>query len=253
MFNQIDYTNDTLPKFKVSRLKQICRSLNLNRISNLKKGDLISMIREHHQWTAPMDEARLREPFDQQLNISDLGSYSLKVLKNYCKDLNLAGYSNKNKLDVIRMLHEYFDYEAPELECAICTDSSHRLFKLPCNHEFHYKCLKKWVKKNTSCPMCRCSILNKMETLQDISIDLLELLPQNEQNIYIDHIYQSDKQQIISKLLSHQKFGYILRRKDKERRHAYNQIVSCFKKITARDSQNLISELYQIQFARLMH
>lgn len=46
-----------------------------------------------------------------------------------------------------------------ETECNICMD--HFVFKqykriLPkCNHTFHKKCIDSWLKKNSSCPVCR--------------------------------------------------------------------------------------------------
>ena len=30
--------------------------------------------------------------------------------------------------------------------------------KLPCDHIFHYKCIKKWIEKKETCPYCRTEI-----------------------------------------------------------------------------------------------
>ena len=43
------------------------------------------------------------------------------------------------------------------MECPVCYASLYKgkTFKTTCNHVFHAKCLKRWYKNNTSCPMCR--------------------------------------------------------------------------------------------------
>lgn len=33
--------------------------------------------------------------------------------------------------------------------------------KLPCEHIFHYKCIKRWIEKNDTCPYCRSIIDNE--------------------------------------------------------------------------------------------
>lgn len=45
-------------------------------------------------------------------------------------------------------------------ECSIClTNCSPKQLKtLPCEHQFHKKCVNKWLKKNNSCPLCRAVI-----------------------------------------------------------------------------------------------
>ena len=40
-------------------------------------------------------------------------------------------------------------------ECPICFESCKQNIFLPCKHYFHYECLKTWLNKNNSCPLCR--------------------------------------------------------------------------------------------------
>jgi len=50
--------------------------------------------------------------------------------------------------------------------CSICHDNytQHEpICKLPCDHEFHNKCIKQWFEHNKTCPMCR---QNSYSTLQ---------------------------------------------------------------------------------------
>ena len=40
--------------------------------------------------------------------------------------------------------------------CSICLDSMYsRTIKTPCNHSFHFGCLKRAIRHNTRCPLCR--------------------------------------------------------------------------------------------------
>ncbi|KAG6577373.1 putative RING-H2 finger protein ATL19, partial [Cucurbita argyrosperma subsp. sororia] len=48
------------------------------------------------------------------------------------------------------------------VDCAICLEDFEKgelcqIFPV-CNHIFHYCCIQRWLKKNMTCPICRCSI-----------------------------------------------------------------------------------------------
>jgi hypothetical protein len=46
-----------------------------------------------------------------------------------------------------------------EVICTICLDKiNENNVKLICNHNFHKKCLDKWLSINNSCPLCRCNV-----------------------------------------------------------------------------------------------
>lgn len=44
--------------------------------------------------------------------------------------------------------------------CAICLDCilphTHTKTVMPCGHVFHHRCATVWLKRNESCPTCRC-------------------------------------------------------------------------------------------------
>lgn len=41
-------------------------------------------------------------------------------------------------------------------ECCICCELiKEKGARIPCNHYFHYPCIFKWFKKNSTCPLCR--------------------------------------------------------------------------------------------------
>ena len=48
--------------------------------------------------------------------------------------------------------------------CSICLDELNNFpqTKILCNHKFHKKCIMKWFKNNTSCPVCRQDVYKTM-------------------------------------------------------------------------------------------
>lgn len=45
--------------------------------------------------------------------------------------------------------------------CVVCMcdfESRQLLRVLPCSHEFHTKCVDKWLKANRTCPICRAEV-----------------------------------------------------------------------------------------------
>jgi len=55
-------------------------------------------------------------------------------------------YEDENK-----MIDDIFDEE----QCCICIEVIvEDDFSLPCNHIFHRNCIKKWIKKSKTCPLC---------------------------------------------------------------------------------------------------
>ena len=77
---------------------------------------------------------RLGEVKSRGLSEEDLKSLSTK---KYC------GKSKVNK-------------EGPQ--CQVCLSeykAGENLVNLPCKHDFHDKCIKEWLKRNASCPICR--------------------------------------------------------------------------------------------------
>ncbi|ELT96644.1 hypothetical protein CAPTEDRAFT_50226, partial [Capitella teleta] len=45
-----------------------------------------------------------------------------------------------------------------QISCVVCMcefEQRQLLRVLPCSHEFHAKCVDKWLKSNRTCPICR--------------------------------------------------------------------------------------------------
>uniref|UniRef100_A0A4W2ICW6 RING-type domain-containing protein n=1 Tax=Bos indicus x Bos taurus TaxID=30522 RepID=A0A4W2ICW6_BOBOX len=50
------------------------------------------------------------------------------------------------------------NHQSEQTLCVVCMcdfESRQLLRVLPCNHEFHAKCVDKWLKANRTCPICR--------------------------------------------------------------------------------------------------
>ncbi|GAA5813109.1 hypothetical protein MFLAVUS_006578 [Mucor flavus] len=60
--------------------------------------------------------------------------------------------------------------KSTETDCAVCKDQfeSHEIvIELPCEHIFHDECIKPWLKLNSTCPVCRHSVLPEQESNED--------------------------------------------------------------------------------------
>lgn len=65
---------------------------------------------------------------------------------------------------------------AYNFECPICIDSCKTGLKLTCNHQFHFRCILKWVNREESCPLCRRHTFNStIHKLKTIHMKLIEI------------------------------------------------------------------------------
>lgn len=51
--------------------------------------------------------------------------------------------------------NHHHEHEGNEDRCAVCLSSGEDTMLLPCTHQFHGKCILRWVDQNFSCPLCR--------------------------------------------------------------------------------------------------
>eukprot|EP00190_Bangiopsis_sp_CCMP1999_P000755 CAMPEP_0198735396 /NCGR_PEP_ID=MMETSP1475-20131203/59125_1 /TAXON_ID= ORGANISM="Unidentified sp., Strain CCMP1999" /NCGR_SAMPLE_ID=MMETSP1475 /ASSEMBLY_ACC=CAM_ASM_001111 /LENGTH=243 /DNA_ID=CAMNT_0044499053 /DNA_START=275 /DNA_END=1006 /DNA_ORIENTATION=+ len=86
---------------------------------------------------------------------------------------DIAGKNGFTKEEVRAIVQKY---KIPEGEtaddycCAVCLDDSGgRVCRLPCKHEFHYMCLKLWLRRGgTKCPLCNLAL--EPETGEDVAV-----------------------------------------------------------------------------------
>ena len=56
------------------------------------------------------------------------------------------------------------------MECAICLENmieeniNPLLFLLPCRHSFHNDCITAWLKKSSTCPLCRSVVYARVDS-----------------------------------------------------------------------------------------
>lgn len=68
---------------------------------------------------------------------------------------------DKTAYDYVIMIHPKEREEKKEDQCIICYQNyTDKVVKLPCNHNFHDICIKKWLTDHNTCPLCRTNVLN---------------------------------------------------------------------------------------------
>ena len=87
------------------------------------------------------------------------------IIENIIQENMIEENENKD-FSYIELTAEETKNIPDSFECCICLEEkniSHnennenkiKLIKLSCNHIFHEKCIKKWIQKDSTCPLCR--------------------------------------------------------------------------------------------------
>jgi hypothetical protein len=85
-------------------------------------------------------------------------SYDIKIGPNYMlevtDELNIS--NEKPVFDIQNNLSNNMDFVNPDTnnECVLCFEFTNNII-LNCSHQFCSHCIRKWMKKNHSCPICR--------------------------------------------------------------------------------------------------
>lgn len=115
------------------------------------------------------------------INISSgLGIHCFNTVNCYCcwreseldSSLIVALPNSHTKLN----LGFGFNVRTEEKSCAICLDdlsNKRQLTKLDCGHDFHSKCILKWLQRSDRCPLCKTSV--KIDVVSDpLSMDICQ-------------------------------------------------------------------------------
>lgn len=76
-------------------------------------------------------------------------------------------------------------------ECPICYDYINATTKkvMSCGHEFHTKCVNKWLERCPTCPMCRAPAFDTPPNLDTIRVMLDEMISDPRSMLeYINHL-----------------------------------------------------------------
>ncbi|KAM9769949.1 RING finger protein 44-like [Menidia menidia] len=96
-----------------------------------------------------------------ELDVDDGEVENYEALLNLAERLGEAKPRGLTKADIELLPSYRFNSNNRQSEqtlCVVCMcdfESRQLLRVLPCNHEFHTKCVDKWLKANRTCPICR--------------------------------------------------------------------------------------------------
>ncbi|KAM3939343.1 E3 ubiquitin-protein ligase RNF38 isoform 3-T3 [Leptodactylus fuscus] len=101
--------------------------------------------------------------FSFELDVEDgeVENYEVGALLNLAERLGEAKPRGLTKADIEQLPSYRFNpnnHQSEQTLCVVCMcdfESRQLLRVLPCNHEFHAKCVDKWLKANRTCPICR--------------------------------------------------------------------------------------------------
>ncbi|XP_009995705.1 PREDICTED: E3 ubiquitin-protein ligase RNF38-like [Chaetura pelagica] len=99
--------------------------------------------------------------FSFELSMEDGEVENYEALLNLAERLGEAKPRGLTKADIEQLPSYKFNpsnYQSEQTLCVVCMcdfEARQLLRVLPCNHEFHAKCVDKWLKANPTCPICR--------------------------------------------------------------------------------------------------
>ncbi|XP_068856498.1 LOW QUALITY PROTEIN: E3 ubiquitin-protein ligase RNF38-like [Aphelocoma coerulescens] len=99
--------------------------------------------------------------FSFELDVEDGEVENYEALLNLAERLGEAKPRGLTKTDIEQLPSYRFNpsnHQSEQTLCVVCMcdfEARQLLRVLPCNHEFHAKCVDKWLKANRTCPICR--------------------------------------------------------------------------------------------------
>ncbi|XP_075345102.1 E3 ubiquitin-protein ligase RNF38-like isoform X3 [Mycteria americana] len=99
--------------------------------------------------------------FSFELDVEDGEVENYEALLNLAERLGEAKPRGLTKADIEQLPSYRFNpsnHQSEQTLCVVCMcdfEARQLLRVLPCNHEFHAKCVDKWLKANRTCPICR--------------------------------------------------------------------------------------------------
>ncbi|XP_005661523.1 RING finger protein 44 isoform X4 [Phacochoerus africanus] len=109
----------------------------------------------------PMSPTAMGPTISLDLDVDDVEMENYEALLNLAERLGDAKPRGLTKADIEQLPSYRFHPDSHQSEqtlCVVCFsdfEARQLLRVLPCNHEFHTKCVDKWLKANRTCPICR--------------------------------------------------------------------------------------------------
>ncbi|NWI17100.1 RNF44 protein, partial [Crypturellus soui] len=109
----------------------------------------------------PVSPTAVGPTISLDLDVDDVEMENYEALLNLAERLGEAKPRGLTKADIEHLPSYRFNPENHQSEqtlCVVCFsdfEARQLLRVLPCNHEFHAKCVDKWLKANRTCPICR--------------------------------------------------------------------------------------------------
>ncbi|KAL7841179.1 hypothetical protein SRHO_G00248700 [Serrasalmus rhombeus] len=109
----------------------------------------------------PMQPTAVGPAISLELDVDDGEVENYEALLNLAERLGEAKPRGLTKADIEQLPSYRFNpsnHQSEQTLCVVCMcdfESRQLLRVLPCNHEFHAKCVDKWLKANRTCPICR--------------------------------------------------------------------------------------------------
>ncbi|XP_062864282.1 E3 ubiquitin-protein ligase RNF38 isoform X2 [Trichomycterus rosablanca] len=109
----------------------------------------------------PVQPTAVAPTISLELDVDDGEVENYEALLNLAERLGEAKPRGLTKADIEQLPSYRFNpsnHQSDQTLCVVCMcdfESRQLLRVLPCNHEFHAKCVDKWLKANRTCPICR--------------------------------------------------------------------------------------------------
>ncbi|XP_066128375.1 RING finger protein 44 isoform X3 [Saccopteryx bilineata] len=109
----------------------------------------------------PMSPTAMGPTISLDLDVDDVEIENYEALLSLAERLGDAKPRGLTKADIEQLPAYRFNPDSHQSEqtlCVVCFsdfEARQLLRVLPCNHEFHTKCVDKWLKANRTCPICR--------------------------------------------------------------------------------------------------
>ncbi|XP_060053173.1 RING finger protein 44 isoform X2 [Erinaceus europaeus] len=109
----------------------------------------------------PMSPTAVGPTISLDLDVDDVEMENYEALLNLAERLGDAKPRGLTRADIEQLPSYRFNPDSRQSEqtlCVVCFsdfEARQLLRVLPCNHEFHTKCVDKWLKANRTCPICR--------------------------------------------------------------------------------------------------